>query len=83
MICADDWECVLDMDVPTVIRDWVEPAPQADGPRDHPVDLIMTLVYEYGDMGIQDANEDDLDAMYDRIHDALVALSERERTPYV
>ena len=83
MASSAEWQRILDMDIPAVIRDWVQPDPPVTGPLDHPVDLISTLVFEYGDMREEvDADEDTLDAMYCRICDALRALAERDRTPY-
>ncbi len=76
------------MDVAAHIRDYIEPTPDElrsgyNGPNlYHPVDALSDLVLEYGIMSLHGDGDDDLGAMLDRIHDAIKALANRDRTPY-
>ena len=67
----------MSIDAVAAIRDWTK-----ESGKQHPVDLIMDLVSEYGEMLELAYVQPSVDDMIDRITDAVAALAERDRIPY-
>ncbi|HXH57919.1 hypothetical protein [Iamia sp.] len=84
----------IDLDVAAYVRDYTERRPDtADGEVDvppsdaraHPVDLVMELVADYGQLiqrPVPTTGEPDAGVVLDRIAEAVKALSARGNLPY-